>query len=175
MVTEIAVLPVILMGVSFFRRGKAGSSTAESACSPSGCGEMNLPDEAKESLKILRENGIGFLTAEQLHQRLISGAPPILLDVLDTDSYRELHIKGSINIPHDQIEQWASRVIPDMNAEVVVYCASYSCPASVEAGKALRRLGYTNVHDFKGGMKEWIAGKYAVEGYKAKGHKAKVA
>jgi rhodanese-related sulfurtransferase len=95
--------------------------------------------------------------------------------VLDTDSCRESHIKGSFSIPHDQIERWASRVIPDMNAEVVVYCASYSCPASVEAGKTVKKLGCTNVHDFKGGMKEWMGRKYAVEGYKAEGYKAKVA
>jgi 3-mercaptopyruvate sulfurtransferase SseA len=55
-----------------------------------------------------------------------------------------------------------------MNARGVVYCASYSCPASVEAGKTLKRLGYTRVRDFKGGMKEWMDRKYAVEGYKAK-------
>ena len=61
-----------------------------------------------------------------------------------------------------------SRLIPDMNAEVVVYCANYGCPASIEAGKTLKRLGYTNVHDFKGGMKEWLDRKYTVEGYKAR-------
>ena len=117
---------------------------------------------------MLRESGIGFLTAEQLHSKLASGMPPIVVDVLDTDSYREAHIKGSVSIPHDQVEQWASRIIPDLNAEVVVYCASYSCPASVEAGKTLKRLGYTNVHDFKGGLKEWMDRKYPLEGYKAK-------
>lgn len=172
MVTEIALLPVIFMGVSFFGRGKAGSGgqqmDSKSSCSSCAPGEEKIPDKAKESVKTLRENGIGFLTAEQLRSKLSSGTPPILLDVLDTDSYRESHIKGSINIPYDQVEQWASRVIPDMNAEVVVFCASYSCPASIEAAKTLKRRGYTNVHDFKGGMKEWTDRKYPVEGYKAK-------
>jgi rhodanese-related sulfurtransferase len=163
MVTEITMLPLILMGIPFFGRGKS-----RKGAEPMVRGEPQVPDEAKESLRILRENGIGFLTAEQLHDKLVSGTPPILLDVLSRDSYRESHIKGSINIPHDQIEQWALRVIPDMNAEVVVYCASYSCTASIEAGKTLKRLGYTNVHDLKGGMKEWMDRKYPVEGPKAK-------
>ena len=168
MVTEIAMLPVILMGVSFFGRGKSGSSAGDSSCSSCGSSEKNLPDEARESVKTLRENGIGFLTADQLQQKLLSGAPPIVVDVLPADNYRESHIKGSVNIPYDQVEQWASRLIPDMNAEVVVYCANYKCPASIEAGKTLKRLGYTNVHDFKGGMKEWLDRKYTVEGHKAK-------
>ena len=169
MVIEIAMMPVILMGISFFGRGKSSSSMGDSACSSScGSSEKEMPEEARESVKILQEHGIGFLTADQLHQKLMGGAPPILVNVLSADSYRESHIKGSINIPHDQVEQWAMRLIPDMNAEVVVYCANYSCPASIEAGKTLKRLGYTNVHDFKGGMKEWLDRKYVVEGYKAK-------
>jgi rhodanese-related sulfurtransferase len=169
MVTEIAILPVIFMGISFFGRGKSGSSAGDSSCSSScGSSEKNLPDEAKESVKTLRENGIGFLTADQLQQKLLSGAPPIVVNVLSADNYRESHIKGSINIPYDQVAQWAPRLIPDLNAEVVVYCANYKCPASIEAGKTLKRLGYTNVHDFKGGMKEWLARKYTIEGYKAK-------
>jgi rhodanese-related sulfurtransferase len=169
MLTEITMLPVILMGISFFGKGKSVSS---SSCAPCNSSEKNLPDEAKESLKVLHENGIGFLTAEQLRQKLSSGTPPILVDVLPADSYRESHIKGSINIPHERIEEWASGVIPDMSAEVVVFCASYSCPASIEAARTLKRLGYTNVHDFKGGMKEWMDRKYPVEGYKARGAKA---
>jgi rhodanese-related sulfurtransferase len=169
MVTQIAMMPVILMGISFFGKNKVKQAESAACEGQQSCsGEPMVPEEAKESLRVLRESGIGFLTAEQLHSKLASGTPPILVDVLDTDSYRESHIKGSINIPHDQIEQWASRVIPDLNAEVVVYCASYSCPASIEAAKTLKRLGYTNVHDFKGGMKEWVDRKYAVEGYKAK-------
>jgi rhodanese-related sulfurtransferase len=45
------------------------------------------------------------------------------LEVLPEKSYRRSHLPGAINLPPGQTDQ-AAGLIPDKEAEVVVYCAS---------------------------------------------------
>jgi len=50
----------------------------------------------------------------------------------------------------------------DRDRTVVLYCASYDCPASTEAAKRLMRMGFTSVFDYKGGLEEWKRAGYPV-------------
>jgi len=45
--------------------------------------------------------------------------------------------------------------LPDLAAEIVVYCANPSCDDSVVTGERLRELGYANVRHYPGGKDEW--------------------
>lgn len=124
------------------------------------CGEAKGSEacqQAEQAAKELTALGIGFLSPEALHKKVKSGAPPVVVDVLPASSYRRQHVKGAINIQLTEIAELAPRVLPDKTAEIVVYCGSYRCSASVQAAKALKELGYTNVHDFKGGIRLWAA------------------
>lgn len=124
------------------------------------CGEAKGSEAcqtADKAAKELEALGIGFLSPEALHEKVKSGAPPVIVDVLPASSYRRQHIKGAINIQVTEIAELAPRVLPDKTAEIVVYCGSYRCSASVQAAKTLKELGYTNVHDFKGGIRLWAA------------------
>ncbi len=38
---------------------------------------------------------------------------------------------------------------------IVVYCASFDCQASTNAAQKLLSMGYTDVLDYKGGLKEY--------------------
>jgi len=99
--------------------------------------------------------GFSFLTAQQLDARLKSKTPPVVIDVLSQKSFAASHIKGAINIPMSDIKKTAPTLLPDKNAAIVVYCGSYQCGASLNAAAVLKKLGYTNIHDYKGGLKEW--------------------
>jgi len=170
---------MVLMGTSFLHRIGSRSGETEfqvrgghdegamESCRTCVATEKKLSEEGKNSMRALHESGIGFLTAQQLRDRMRSVRPPILMDVLPADNYREMRIKGSINMPVDVIEKCASMVLPDKDAEIVVYCACYECPASVEAGQMLKKLGYTHVYDFKGGLSDWQECRYPMEGSKA--------
>ncbi|HKV53560.1 MAG TPA: rhodanese-like domain-containing protein [Candidatus Binataceae bacterium] len=50
----------------------------------------------------------------------------VLLDVLAPEHYADGHIPSAINLPLAEIEQRATAVIPNRNAEVVVYCAGFT-------------------------------------------------
>ena len=95
------------------------------------------------------------ITLAELKSRLASAVPPTLLEALPQRYYAQKHLPGARLFPHDQVEQLAPRVVPDKNAEIVVYCASRTCQNSHIAAQRLRALGYTDVAVYAGGKQEW--------------------
>jgi len=80
-----------------------------------------------------------------------------LIDVLDEESYKKVHIKGAINIPFlklDKKEVVKKKIDPEK--ETVVYSIDYDCPVSKIAAGKLKNLGYKNVFYYPGGKQEWL-------------------
>jgi rhodanese-related sulfurtransferase len=88
----------------------------------------------------------------------------VIVDVLSPENYANGHIKGAINIPLAQLDKSLDSL--KKYKTIVVYCASYKCQASVKAAKLLMKHGFTNVLDYKGGIKEWFENKLPVESKK---------
>jgi rhodanese-related sulfurtransferase len=86
-----------------------------------------------------------------------------LVDVRDSESYEQEHIKGAISIPLDEIEARADQVLRKEDL-IVVYCASFNCMASTKAAEKLITLGFVNVADYKGGMLDYKSVPFALEG-----------
>ena len=61
----------------------------------------------------------------------------IIVDVRTKEEYNEKHVKGSINIPYDEIDEKTSL---DKNKTIIVYCRSGR--RSKIAYDALKSLGY---------------------------------
>jgi rhodanese-related sulfurtransferase len=87
-----------------------------------------------------------------------------VIEALPEQYYRQSHIPGAINIPHDEVDARAAELLPDKRAEIVVYCASGPCRNSGVAANRLAGLGYTNVRDYHEGKAEWIDAGLPVEG-----------
>ena len=47
-----------------------------------------------------------------------------LVETLPEIAYQHAHLPGAINLPPDKLKELATRLLPDKNAEIVVYCAS---------------------------------------------------
>jgi rhodanese-related sulfurtransferase len=103
------------------------------------------------------------ITLEQLRAKLEAGEKLVLLEALPREYYEQAHLPGALNLPLDGLEELAPRLVPDRDAQVVVYCKDEPCPNSDLAARRLRRLGYTNVHDYVAGKAEWIAAGLPVE------------
>lgn len=86
----------------------------------------------------------------------------VVINALAKKHYDDCHIVGSISVPLDTIEAYASKL--DKKTHIVVYCASYSCPVSEKAWRIFNALGFTNVWAYEGGMAEWSQKKYPCEG-----------
>jgi rhodanese-related sulfurtransferase len=48
----------------------------------------------------------------------------VLAETLPATAYHHAHLPGAINLPPESVTSLASQVLPDKNAEIVVYCAS---------------------------------------------------
>jgi rhodanese-related sulfurtransferase len=47
-----------------------------------------------------------------------------VVETLAPERYREAHIPGALNIPPEQINELASQLLPNKDAEIITYCAN---------------------------------------------------
>jgi hypothetical protein len=48
----------------------------------------------------------------------------LLVETLSEEQYRHTHLPGAINLPPDRVRELAPELLPDKEADVVVYCGS---------------------------------------------------
>ena len=92
------------------------------------------------------------ISAADAKARMDSGDTIIILDVRTQEEYDAGHIAGAILIPNETIVDKQPELLPDLDAEILVYCRSGN--RSAQAAKKLIAIGYTNVVDF-GGIIDW--------------------
>lgn len=95
------------------------------------------------------------ITREELQAKLDRGDPVTLVEALPEGAYEKAHLPGAINVPPDRVRERAPRLLPDADAEIVVYCSSLTCGRSSEATATLLEMGYRDVKDYEGGKKDW--------------------
>lgn len=78
-----------------------------------------------------------------------------LVEALPQKYWRDWHLPGALNLPHEQVRQLAPALLPDRSAEIVVYCASSTCQNSHIAARVLEQMGYANVAVYPGGKQDW--------------------
>lgn len=103
------------------------------------------------------------ITREEISNRLDDGEPVTLVEALPPGYFDEAHLPGAINIPHDQVRELASVLLPDKEALIAVYCASTACNNSRIAVNLLRSLGYINAREYVDGKQDWIEAGLPVE------------
>ncbi len=103
------------------------------------------------------------ITRDELIDRCKSGVKFTLVDVLSSESYAKEHIAGAISIPLVDLEKKAESLLKKEDT-IVVYCASFECSASTKAAEKLMEMGYKNVLDYKGGLKDYKEAGFTLEG-----------
>ena len=92
------------------------------------------------------------ISASDAKARLDSGDELILLDVRTKEEFDAGHIAGAVLLPNETILDSQPDALPDLNAEILIYCRSGN--RSAQAANKLVAMGYTNVYDF-GGIIDW--------------------
>lgn len=95
------------------------------------------------------------ITALEAKARIDSGDAITILDVRTEAEYAAGHIPGAILIPNETITDKMLPPLPDLDAEILIYCRSGN--RSAQAARKLIALGYTKVYDF-GGIIDWPYG-----------------
>ena len=92
------------------------------------------------------------ISAEEAQKRIESGRPVVIVDVRSLEEFEQKRVKGAILIPNPTIGKTMPKELPDLNAEILVYCRSTM--GSQEASEKLANIGYKNVYDF-GSFRAW--------------------
>lgn len=107
-----------------------------------------VPENAAQTPKIEYKK----ISAKEAKSRIDSGDKIIILDVRTLEEYNQGHIRNSVLIPNETITDKKPNLLPDLNADILVYCRSGN--RSEQAVRKLIALGYTKVYDF-GGINDW--------------------
>jgi rhodanese-related sulfurtransferase len=107
---------------------------------------------------------VATISRDEVRERIDGGADFVLVDALSPLSYAMGHLPGAVNISPDWIDDRARRRIPDLDTEVVVYCADAGCDSSHKVAQRLIELGYRNVRHYEGGKRDWEAAGLPLEG-----------
>ena len=101
-----------------------------------------------------------LISREKLKQKLDKKEEFKLLFVLGEWHFRAKHIPGSIHLENP--EEAKDTLKPD--DEIVVYCASVTCTASIYAYHILEKMGFKKLHRYAGGIEDWEAAGLPLEG-----------
>lgn len=123
------------------------------------------------------QNTITPITAEELRHKLRRREPCILLDILDENSYRSIHLPGALHIDvHREIAFIAEveRRVPNKHEEIVVYGTNALGALSGKAANLLASAGYKKIRNFFGGVEAWAEAHLPLEGERVEEIKRKL-
>lgn len=93
------------------------------------------------------------LTVEQVRQKQLRGDPFYFVDVREESEWQAGHAAGAIHLSKGIIERDIETVIPDKEAEIILYCGGGF--RSALAADNLQKMGYKNVISMAGGIRSW--------------------
>lgn len=76
-------------------------------------------------IKVVENSSDSEISRDELHRRLHDSSLTIV-DVLPSISYAEAHIPGAINLPLEQVHDHARELLPDLTADIAVYCGKFT-------------------------------------------------
>ena len=99
------------------------------------------------------------VSAQQVNELLKNnGKSPILLDVRESDEWRQGHLEGALPLPRGFLEIKVETAVPSKETPIIAYCAGGV--RSLLAAKAMKEMGYQNVSSMAGGYAAWKNGGF---------------
>ncbi|MFZ0318395.1 MAG: rhodanese-like domain-containing protein [Candidatus Sulfotelmatobacter sp.] len=106
---------------------------------------LKLVNDAKTRV---RENNVA-----EVKKRIDNSDKFLLVDVREESEFAKDHLPGAIHLGKGIIERDIEARVPDLNAEIVLYCGGGF--RSALAADNLQKMGYTNVFSMDGGIRDW--------------------
>lgn len=105
------------------------------------------------------------ISSEEIREMMDRDEDFVVVSAVPADEFERGHIPGAVNIPVERsdFESRFQRIIPDRERFVVVYCSSDECEDASKAVERVEEMGYSNVHQFFGGLEKWKNSGFAVE------------
>ncbi len=121
--------------------------------------KMELINEAKKE--------VGEITPQELKSMFEDEKSVVILDVRETEQRAEGYIYddfvsvNTVSITRGNLEWEVVNKISDKNMAIVTYCRNGGRGAL--AAQTLKRMGYKNVKNLKGGLADWAKAGYGVK------------
>ncbi len=64
------------------------------------------------------------ISRDELKAKIDGGDDFQLVETLPQPGYDHAHLPGAVNLPPDRLRELAPTLLPDKQAEIVVYCSS---------------------------------------------------
>ena len=100
-------------------------------------------------------------TIDDIKNRLETDAPFILVDVREESEWARGRLPNAIHLGKGVIERDIEAAIPELDAEIVLYCGGGY--RSALAADVVQQMGYTNVISMDGGYREWKEAALPIE------------
>ncbi len=133
--------------------------------------EVAIETSAVKLAREVKQGGYDVVTTEELKQMMDSGRKMLLVDTMPyAESYQKAHIPGAVQFlfPIPDMNTWdvnetngktqddyRKLLGPDKDRVIVVYCGFVKCTRSHNGASWARKLGYTNVYRYPGGIYAW--------------------
>lgn len=111
---------------------------------------LKIVDDAKSRI---RETNV-----QEVKKRMDQGDKFLLVDVREESEYAKDHLPGAIHLGKGVIERDIEMRVPDLNAEIILYCGGGF--RSALAADNLQKMGYKNVISMDGGIRGWRENGY---------------
>jgi rhodanese-related sulfurtransferase len=106
---------------------------------------LKIVDDARSRI---RETNV-----DEVKARMNRGDKFLLVDVREESEFARDHLPGAIHLGKGVIERDIEARVPDLNAELILYCGGGF--RSALAADNLQKMGYTNVISMDGGIRGW--------------------
>ncbi|HEY4682435.1 MAG TPA: rhodanese-like domain-containing protein [Candidatus Acidoferrales bacterium] len=114
---------------------------------------LKLVDEAKTRIR--------ELTITEVKRKLDAKEKFILMDVREDSEWNASHLPGATHLGKGIIERDIETMVPDPNAEIVLYCGGGF--RSALAADNLQKMGYKRVYSMADGFRGWNEAGFPVE------------
>ena len=98
---------------------------------------------------------------EEVKRKLGAGEKFNFIDVREDHEWNQGHARGARHLGRGIIERDIENIVPDKDAEIVLYCGGGF--RSALAADNLQMMGYRNVYSMAGGIRAWREAGYPVE------------
>lgn len=138
-------------------------------------------EKEKGAVKLVREvqrGGYEVVDTDELKAWIDQGKDMLIVDTMPYEaSYKKEHVPGAEQFlfPIPEMETWGAdelggskaefqkKLGPDKDRLIVIYCGFVKCTRSHNGAMWARKLGYTNVHRYPGGVFAWKGADYPLE------------
>jgi rhodanese-related sulfurtransferase len=138
-----------------------------------------------EAVKLVRDTAAGgydLLSTAELKKMIDEGKDMVIIDTMPyEDSFKKEHVPSAKQFlfPIPEMKEWDAKETagksqadfeallgPDKNKTIVIYCGFVKCTRSHNGAIWAKKLGYTNVYRFPGGIFAWKGAGFPIEAVK---------